>query len=134
VKIVVDASAVLAVCKQEAGMEEARLHMRHGLISAVNLHEVFYKSDRLGKLDIAHSIIKTAGIRVMPFDERQALVATKIAGLTCDLPDGKKLSLADRACLSLGLDNQLPILTGDRKWSNLGLDVKLIFFRKDASN
>lgn len=128
-KNVVDASAVLAVCNQEPGMVEARLKMRGGLISAVNLHEVFYKSLERNKLELAKAIVQTAGLRIVPFDEQQALVAAKIAIATVR----KNVSLADRACLSLGMSQGLPILTGERKWGDLGLDVTIDVFRPESN-
>lgn len=37
-------------------------------------------------------------------------------------------ALADRACLALALDRDLPVLTADRVWTQLGLplDIRLI--------
>jgi PIN domain nuclease of toxin-antitoxin system len=39
------------------------------------------------------------------------------------------LSLADRVCLALGIDRNLPVVTGDRAWASAGLPVELVLFR-----
>ncbi|MFO0942077.1 MAG: PIN domain-containing protein [Pirellulales bacterium] len=122
---VIDASTVLAVCRQETGMQEARLLMRSGLISAVNLHEVLMKSQSDNKREHAESIVRLAGLRVVGFDETQARLATDIAEKT----RGMNLSLADRACLSLGRSRNLPIVSGDRLWAELDVGVEVILFR-----
>jgi len=41
----------------------------------------------------------------------------------------RKVSFADRVCLGLGLDRQLPVLTGDRAWANLGLPLQIELIR-----
>ncbi|MCA9211558.1 MAG: PIN domain-containing protein [Planctomycetales bacterium] len=124
-KSVIDASTVLAVCRQEPGANEARYKMRHGLITTVNLSEVFQKSMEHGKLPLAQAIIQTAGLNVVEFNEELALRAAELAAQT------KKhaMSLADRACLALGITEQLPVITGDRKWLELSVGVKVEMFR-----
>lgn len=129
-KFVIDASAVLAVCNQEPGGVEARSRMRGGLISTVNLSEVFQKSLKLGKLPLARAIVQTAGLRVVLFEESHALKAAEIALM---LPRRRELSFADRACLALGIVEALPILTGDRVWSELGLEAAIELFRPELS-
>ena len=124
--IVVDASAVLAVCKQEAGSEEAKRRMRGGLISAVNLSEVWGKTLPLKKQDIARSIIEVAGITVVPFGQSEAVAAAQLAIRT----RSKGISFADRACLALASVEGLPVLTGDHRWAELGLDLKVELFRQ----
>ena len=43
--------------------------------------------------------------------------------------DIKSLSLADLACLSVAIDRRLPILTGERHWPALGVDVPIEDYR-----
>jgi PIN domain nuclease of toxin-antitoxin system len=130
VKRVIDASAVLAVCNQEPGGIEARSKMRGGLISTVNLSEVFQKSLKLNKLPLARAIVQTAGLRIVPFEESHALVSAELA---FKMPRKKDVSFADRACLALGIVESLPILTGDRVWSELGLDAQIELFRPELN-
>ena len=128
-KSVVDASTVLAVCNQEPGGIEARSQMRGGLISSVNLSEVYQKSLERGKLPIAKAIILTAGLTIVDFDEELALKAAEIHRET----KGQGISFADRACLALGMRENLPILTGDRDWQQLKLDVQIELFRPSVN-
>lgn len=124
---VVDASVVLAVCNQEAGSDEARNGMRYGLISTVNLSEVFQKSMERGKLPIAQAIIRTAGLQVVEFDEALALRTAEIAARTRK----KGISFADRACMALGMAEEKLVLTGDRKWLEFDIGVKVESFRPE---
>lgn len=116
---------MLAVCKQESGCEEARRRMRYGLISAVNLSEVYASATRYRKLALAEAIMKTAELEIVPFDKKHAMIAAELEGVS------KKfgISFADRACLALGICEQKPVLTGDHKWGSLALELKLEFFR-----
>ncbi|MFC1758592.1 type II toxin-antitoxin system VapC family toxin [Planctomycetota bacterium] len=124
-KWVIDASTVLAVCQQEPGADQASQQMRHGLISTVNLSEVYQKSMTFGKLPIAEAIIHTAGLKVVEFNELQARHAAELASQTKSMG----ISFADRACLSLGTIEELPVLTGDRRWLELALSTKVELFR-----
>jgi len=38
-------------------------------------------------------------------------------------------SLADRACLALAMERRLPVVTADRAWSGLGLDLDIQVIR-----
>ena len=122
---VVDASVVLAVCHQEPGATEARSKMRGGLISTVNLSEVYQKSLELGKLPLAQAIVSTAGLQIIPFLEPHALRAAEIHIHT----KKKGISFADRACLALGIAEGLTVLTADQQWLTLGLELPIEVFR-----
>ncbi|MEZ6098434.1 MAG: type II toxin-antitoxin system VapC family toxin [Pirellulaceae bacterium] len=126
-KSVVDASAVLAVCHKEAGADKARDRMRHGLISTVNLSEVLQKSMERQKLDIAKAIIHTANLQIVDFNAIHALHAAELATMTRKMG----ISFADRACLALGMVEELPIVTGDRRWLDLPIDAKIEVFRPE---
>jgi len=125
VKHVIDASVVLAVCQQEAGSEQARLTMRAGLISTVNLSEVFQKSMERHKLPQAKAIVETAGLEIVPFSETLAEIAAEIHSQV----RGKDISFADRACLALGMAEGLPVLTGDHAWTTLPMNITVELFR-----
>lgn len=122
---VIDASAVLAVCQQEAGADTARDKMRRGLISTVNISEVYHKSIERGKLSIAEAIIQTAGLSVIEFTDEHARYAAELAQTTRKMG----ISFADRACIALGTVEDLPILTGDRKWLDISTKTKIELFR-----
>lgn len=64
-------------------------------------------------------------IRIVPFDYEQAILAAKLREAT----KVKGLSFADRACLALAPSLSLPVLTADRKWSELSLDLDVCLIR-----
>ena len=106
-------------------MEIARTKMRYGLISAVNLSEVYASAIRYNRRSIAEAIIATAELKIVPFDEQLAAITA-----TLEAPTKKQgVSFADRACIALGMAEKKPVLTADHKWGELGLDVSLDFFR-----
>jgi PIN domain nuclease of toxin-antitoxin system len=94
----------------------------------VNLSEVYQKSLELGKLPLAQAIVHTASLQIVPFSESLALRAAEIHQHTKKLG----ISFADRACLALGVSEGLPVLTGDRQWLKLSLDVVIESFRPES--
>jgi len=122
---VIDASALLAICQDETGASDARKAARNGLISSVNLSEVFVKSLEQEKFDVSKAIVHALGLDVVPFTEEQAAASAQLSSKTV----GKGISLADRACLSLGIEQGMPIVTSDRAWLELEVDAEIILFR-----
>ena len=110
-------------------MVDARIRMRSGLISAVNLSEVYCKAISVGKRPIIDAIVQTAELRVVSFDRNLASLTASLEAST----RGKGISFADRVCLALGLNERLPILTGDHTWAKLDLNVELDFFRSKSN-
>lgn len=99
--------------------------MRRGLISTVNLCEVYEKAIKYGRLPIAEAIVHAAALEIVEFNELHALEAAKIA----EEARKKGISFADRACLALGLCEGLPVVTGDRSWKDLGAPIEIEIFR-----
>jgi PIN domain nuclease of toxin-antitoxin system len=62
---------------------------------------------------------------VVPFDAPLARLTATLKAPTRPLG----LSLADRACLALGLHMNLPVVTGDRDWVKADLPVEIETFR-----
>jgi PIN domain nuclease of toxin-antitoxin system len=119
-EVVLDASAVLALLNEEPGREAVAAAFPHAVISAVNLSEVVAKMMDFGiPAPSAQSAIEDLGLQVHPFDEGQAVTAGLLRRQTRSLG----LSLGDRACLALGLQLGLPVLTTDRSWKSLDLGV-----------
>jgi PIN domain nuclease of toxin-antitoxin system len=126
-RVVLDASAILAVIHQERGSEKLSPEMLgSAAVSTVNLSEV------VGKLVIsgwsaadawedATSLVQ----EIVPFSSEHARVAGKLITQTRHLG----LSLADRACLALGLDLKAPVYTADRSWKSLKLGVRIHVIR-----
>lgn len=128
--VVLDASAVLAVLFKEPGEDFVRPWLRGGWISAVNAGEVLNKRYRPGEsLDRTVQLFRSLELRVVDFDFEQSVIAASFEPYA----RAANLSFADRACLSLGLMRELPVLTAEQNWTkpNLGIDIRLIRERKE---
>lgn len=124
--IIADASAILALLKQEPFGEFDPGHLFLSTISAVNLSEVLEKlcSGGLSELAAEHAVAALA-LRVVDFDEPQARLAAYLRART----HRAGLSLGDRACLALGLRFARPVVTADRAWASLQIGVEVILIR-----
>jgi ribonuclease VapC len=125
-KVVLDASALLALLNQERGarMLTARL-LSIAVSSTVNLAEVHGKLVARGMPSDEAWDATLAGIReAAPFTLAHARIAEGLATKTRHLG----LSLGDRACLALGISLNLPVYTADRSWKDLsvGIDIRII--------
>lgn len=124
---VVDASALLALLLRESGWERCRSSLgRSPVISAVNWSEVSQKV-HAGGVDttLVLSAVSTAGLSVVPLTEDRAEATARLWSTTRD----RGLSLAERACIALGMELGVPVLTADRTWVSLAteqLDVRCI--------
>jgi PIN domain nuclease of toxin-antitoxin system len=125
-KVVVDASAILALLNQEKGSEEISQFIEHAVISTVNLSEVIAKLADAGiPEDTIKQILSYLNLEVIPFNEEQALKAGILRPITKSIG----LSLGDRACLALGISLNLPVITTDRLWSSLNLEIEVRVLR-----
>lgn len=123
---VLDTSAILAVFLNEEGADFVRAAGPDGLISAVNWSEVVAKmSDRGSPPALTLGRLEALALHVAPFGRAQARQAGELRRATRE----RNVSFADRACLSLGIEAGLPVVTGDRDWTDLGLDVELRMIR-----
>ena len=124
--LVLDASSLLAFLHDEPGADRVWSVLSGAMVCAVNWSEVVQKSLRR-QADITgmRQEFAEAGVSFMPFTQEQA----EIAALLWDKTRRHGLSLADRACLALAMERQLPILTADRAWSALSLDLDIQLIR-----
>ena len=92
-------------------------------ISTVNLAELHQK---LGS-NLPASLIgePDSVIACADFTARQAAVSGELCGRT----RGAGLSLADRACLALATTMGLPVITADRAWADVSVDVEVELIR-----
>lgn len=124
-KIVIDASAILALLKMEEGHEIVAEKLDDAIVSSVNFSEVITVIARngFGTADVIKSL-KNTFLHIVEFDTEQAIIAATLDKTT------KKhgLSLGDRACLALAKQKNLPVLTSDKVWKglDLGVEVQLI--------
>ncbi len=122
-RIVLDASAVLAILNEESGAEKLTPRLLSGAtISNVNLAEVQGKLVRRG-LDPDDAWDAAFGLVREPeaFTREQARIAGDLVAQTSPLG----LSLGDRACLALGIALGVPVYTADRSWKALRLGIPI---------
>jgi PIN domain nuclease of toxin-antitoxin system len=121
-EVVLDASALVAVLREEPGAAAVEAVLDEAAISAVNLSEVQAKLVERGTpADLAWEWLVDLELDVLSFDVAQARVAADLRSLT----RARGLSFADCACLAAARTLGLPAMTADRAWSELALDVEL---------
>ncbi len=126
-RIVLDASAILAVINSEPGVEKLTTDLLARAVgSAVNLAEVQTKLVSRGWSSEQAWEDGTSPVReVLPFDEEQAKVAGDLVTQTRHLG----LSLGDRACLALGIALDVPVYTAEKSWKKLKVGVRVHVIR-----
>ena len=126
-RIVLDASAILAVINAEPGAEKLTAHLLAGAVgSTVNLAEVQTKLVSRGWTSEQAWEDATSPVReVLPFDEEQARIAGDLVTQTRHLG----LSLGDRACLALGIALKAPIYTAEKAWKKVKVSVRIHVIR-----
>ena len=123
---VIDASAMLALIKNEPGAECVRTRIERSLASTVNLAEVgAVLSDWGLSNDEIRAVSVKLGVDTAPFDLQQAQLSADLRRAT----RSRGLSLGDRACLALATSTGLPALTADKTWLKVGIDVEIDLIR-----
>lgn len=124
--VVLDASALLAYLRQEPGAEVVDGLLADARMASVNWAEVVQKSLSAGvDVEGMREDLQALGVRVEPFLPEDGERAGRLWLLTRQ----QGLSLGDRACLSLGLRLGLAVLTCDRAWAQLPLEVEVRILR-----
>lgn len=126
-RIVLDASAILAVLSGEPGAEKLTPDLlAHAVGGTVNLAEVQTKLVSRGWTSEQAWEDATSPIReVLPFDEEQARIAGDLVTHTRHLG----LSLGDRACLALGIALKVPVYTAEKAWKKVKVGVRVHVIR-----
>ncbi len=117
-KVVLDTSAILAYLFDETGAEQVEpiLEANLGVISSVNYAELASKLvDKGMPLEVVISAIENLELTFVAQDQQQAQVNAELRPLS----KAFGLSLGDRACLALGLVQNLPVMTADKVWRDV---------------
>jgi PIN domain nuclease of toxin-antitoxin system len=125
-RIVVDASAVIALLVGERFDRFDSEQITGASISTVNLSEVLARLQQMGlPEDEADVVVTRLNLRTVPFDEAQAYTTARLRAAT----RRSGLSLGDRACLALGRQLGRAVVTADRAWANVDVGVEVILIR-----
>jgi ribonuclease VapC len=119
---VLDASALVALIRKEAGWEEVEHCIPNALISAVNFSETVYILRR------RQMPIEAIRAVLTPLISAPAIFDGELAYITASFVEstrGQGLSFADCACLALAHFAGATALTAERRWDQVALDVKI---------
>lgn len=123
---VLDASALLALLNGESGSEQVAAVLTEAVISSVNLSEVIARLADAGRSRTEISeFLEALELEVASFDTEMAYRAGMLRPLTRHLG----LSLGDRTCLALGEFLRLPVMTADRAWGELDIEIEVQIVR-----
>jgi PIN domain nuclease of toxin-antitoxin system len=121
-RIVLDASAVLAMLLDEPGEAKVKDVLADAIITTVSLSEIagHYARNGVGEDDVRR-VLDPLPFERVGFDEELAygtamlLPVTRAAGL----------SLGDRACLALARRLDIPAMTADRSWLEIARSTEV---------
>jgi len=123
---VLDSSAILAVLWSESGSDLVLERVDGAVISAINYAEVLTKiADRGVDAKRAKALLASLAIETVGFDKTQAETVGQLRSQTRHLD----LSLGDRACIALAMTKAWPVLTADKAWADLKLNVEVQLVR-----
>ena len=116
--IVFDASAILALLRDEPGADVVAQYIGDGLISAVNFQEVIKGLLRREvPIDAALAMLDALHLDVRPHGQGEAIAAATLYMATKQFGSG----LGDRTCMALAIAEGLAVLTADQEWANIDL-------------
>lgn len=126
--VVLDASAILAMLRGEAGAKKVEGALAGARVSVVNMAEVAAHYVRLGMPDDdVDRMLRPLPVSLVPADAGLAREAARLIRHTVE----GGLSLGDRFCLALAKRDGLPAWTSDRRWKDIAsaADVKVVVIR-----
>ncbi|MFA6031633.1 MULTISPECIES: type II toxin-antitoxin system VapC family toxin [unclassified Sphingomonas] len=114
--IVFDASAILALLRDEPGANVVAQYIGDGLISAVNFQEVIKGLLRRDvPIDAALAMLDALHLEVRPHGWDDAIAAASLYPVTKEFGSG----LGDRTCMALAIAEGLPVVTADQQWARI---------------
>ena len=126
-KVILDTSAFLAFANRETGAEKVRPILKESVVSAVNASEILQKLVMKNMtLSRAEEYLKRFVCDIPPFDQEQAALTATMHSQTREFG----LSLGDRACLALGMQLGLPVMTAEPRWTQLSLGISVEVIRQ----
>ena len=126
--VVLDASAIIAMLKGEAGSTKVAGAIADARVSSVNYAEVVSHFVHAGMPEReVDAMLDPLPMTIVPADKALAQVAGRLRATTASAG----LSLGDRFCLALALRDGLPAWTSDRNWTTIAdaVAVKVVTIR-----
>ena len=116
---VLDASALLALLKDEPGADKVAAVIGTAAISAVNVQEVAKEMLREGAtFEAARGVLDELNLDVRSHDSEAAYASAALHEHTREFGRG----LGDRTCMALGMQLGVPVLTADREWKRVEVE------------
>lgn len=123
---IMDSSAALAILLDENGAETALGFLPEAQCCSVNAVEIITRLiDKGRSAEEAAEDFAGLGMPIAAFDGALGIVAGQLRAATKHLG----LSLGDRACLALAIQEDATALTADRSWTTLDLPCKIELIR-----
>ncbi len=119
-KVVLDASALLALINGEKGADKIEPFIGSIIMSSVNITEVASKVyEILGNVDEENCKLSIEPFvhNIIDFDKSLSFIAASLRIITKHVG----LSLGDRACLATAIQLGLPVYTADKVWAKLDI-------------
>lgn len=121
-EVVLDASALLAMLKEEPGGSKVASVIATARMSVVNYTEVISHFIRLGMPEReVDAMLDPLPIELVALDKSTAQLAGRLRAVTAEAG----LSLGDRCCLALATRDGLPAWTADKAWRTIADQAKL---------
>jgi PIN domain nuclease of toxin-antitoxin system len=121
-----DASAFLAIVRDEPGADIAIARLPGAAMSAVNASEALMRGVEKGvPLDLMRQLLGSQQVDLIAFDEELAIAAASLRPAT----KHAGLSFADRACIATAVKLKATVVTADRVWAELTLPCKVELIR-----
>ena len=126
-EVVLDASALLALLRDEPGAVKVADAIGDARMSSVNYAEVVSHFIHAGMpADQVDAMLRPLPMTVVAADQALAVIAGRLRAVTAEAG----LSLGDRFCLALARRDDLPALTADKQWRTVadaaGITVSVI--------
>jgi ribonuclease VapC len=126
--VILDASALLALLKNERGADQVASLIANSSMSAINYAEVISHFVHLG-MPANEVVAMLSPLPITIVDADQSLAQT--AGHLRAMTSKAGLSLGDRFCLALALRETAAAITADQSWKDVSkrLNVEIILIR-----
>ena len=123
---VIDASALLAAIHNEKGGDYVQQRIERCVIYTINWSEVLQKLERAHiEVNQIERSLKALGLNIIDYNNEDAHITASLWNISKDFG----LSLADRACLATGKRLKTTVITADKVWDKLDIDIPIQLIR-----